>query len=579
MANRTFWGFYQSNWRKWPSVAAAEQQAAYEAEHRQSPVSAAPSVVLPKPADEAREGNVSSRTDEGADGAESADEETDSPNDNIAAPYRTQSQPPAAEDKSLVDQKKSVLPESPSIRPALPGSNLDDPAPALPVDPNDLVPGLPPNLRDMKPPAEGSLDLDNLFKPPAIPTPKTTPQGEATRPRSNSPASANMTPAERTAEYIRRRREHAERNRKYMQEKYANAVIKPGSRRSDSVSHTVEQRAETSDAVANDGQAAAAANSASTADTLDELTALHRPGGTASAISTRSLASENASPAAKQEAGSPVEHSTNLPPATSEGDLPTETTPAESDEPQMLLSPTDTTAKNPLRENVEHARYAARMFTPQARSVDGQSSSTDLAGNRNAVNPLRSGRPVAALPRMNSLREVMPVSYEEELPVEPISTTNAAVQASPKELEVLTPEAEQSLNLSPVPVETATPLSVVPPEPLMQANAEETVREAVFEQEAWQRKWALESESVGNVLRESPGPADPRASANPLREANSARRSAAEARRVSLPAKTPGAGRYRAALATPADAEEEVRALEAESVAVPLSLGADNPLR
>jgi hypothetical protein len=592
MANRTFWGYYQSNWRKWPSVVAAEQMAAYEREHTQSPASAAPSSVLPKPADEARDGNTSPGTTDRNETEESVEDTTDSPNDNIA-PRRTIPQDGEKKEETPLDPSKQPqpLPEPAPVRPKLPGADLDDPAPILPVDPNDSVPSLPPNLRDMKPPADENLELDDLFKGPSAPAPKAA-GGAAQAPGENkpskataapakgamAPAAATMTPAERTAEFTRRRREHAERNRQFLKEKYANAVQKPTGRASAAPQATEQKaREQTAAPLVEPAHAtqAAAANSPSTAASLDELTTLHRVEGTDSEISPRPLPAAEPAPVSTEGPAlekPPTEPADEHPAAIPNEDTLDETAPLDIDEPQLLLTPTDTASKNPLRENIDHARYSARMFTPQVRS-NGDNSASHGIGLRGTVNPLRSNTPATAVHQKNNLREVTPVSYEEEVP-------SAAAEAAPSAPAVLTPIFESDVKLSPTPAAEVSPMPAVSAESLPQTNVQ-ALREETAAPMPVERKSSLETSPSGNALRDEPAHTIERSNANPLRGNSPEQTSTGmETRGVSLPAKTPGTGRYMTNLGTPTPAPAAAsRPVEAEPAAVPVTLGTVNPLR
>lgn len=594
MANRTFWGYYQSNWRKWPSVAAAEQAAAYEREHTQSPASAAPSSVLPKPADEAREGNTAPSTADRDDAGKSTEETTDSPNDNIA-PRRNI---PKEEDKEKkpLDQTKQPqpLPEPSTVRPKLPGADLDDPAPSLPVDPNDSVPSLPPNLRDMKPPADESLELDNLFKSPSVPAPKplggaVPPSGEskpskaakAPEKAAQAPSTTTMTPAERTAEFIRRRREHAERNRQYLKEKYANAVKIPADRNVVAPQLTEQKVAEQTAAplvAPVNATQAAAANSPSTVTSLDEPTTLQRVEGATAEIGSRPVpateaASESAEgPAFEKPSTEPAEEEPTTDPSE---DILDEASPLEIDEPHLLLTPTDTASKNPLRENIDHARYAARMFTPQMRT-SGNSPASSGADRQGAVNPLRSGTPTTTLTRQtNNLREVTPVSYEEEVPAD-------AAEAAPMAPAVLTPLPEREIQLAPIPVADVSPMPAVSAAAFPQSVSQTPSQDGSPVSISVERKPSLETTSSGNELRHESAPTMERSNANPLRGSSSdGGPQQFESRGLSAPAKTPGTGRYMTNLATPTPATEPLPnpAREAQPATPPMSLGTANPLR
>ena len=117
LQNKTFWGFYQGNWRKWPAAPHYGDPA----EAKRNPArEMAPEVELPAPAEEAE-----------------------------AVPPTQPTTPPA---------------ESRSVRPPVPSADDADPAPAPPVDPSDAAPKPPASIQKLKPPAEPSK-LEELFPP------------------------------------------------------------------------------------------------------------------------------------------------------------------------------------------------------------------------------------------------------------------------------------------------------------------------------------------------------------------------------------------------------------------------------
>jgi hypothetical protein len=226
----------------------------------------------------------------------------------------------------------------------------------------------------------------------------------------------------------------------------------------------------------------------------------------------------------------------------------------EPDEPELLLSPTDTAkSNNPLRDEVIHARYAARMFTPQTRTemtngaaasgTNSEPAAFDTQAAGGPVNPLRAGglrsqgvrsagSRSAGLPRAEALRQVTPVSYEEPVVAMEPMTVAAPLQPSspanvPLNMPASQPDAETSVTAEPRPI-------------LAEPGREETVTPALP-----QRKLPAMPDS--NRLREEQGESHRISLENPLRSASHGGNT--EQVRGHSSGKVQGTGRYATHLA------------------------------
>ena len=524
MANRTFWGYYQGNWRKWPTVAAAEAAAA-NAPPKQSPSSLAPNSVLPSPETEARSTtpNISSPRTE-AEKQESAGGPNENPSQRTPKTNLPGGTDPREPRVPQTDPAKDLFPntklpsvEEPadqpmpmpnpnSVRPALPGSLLDDPAPTPPVDPNDRVPNLPPNLKDLETDKQAP-SLDDLFKSDGMDKPK--PPGGASIPRVNQPAAIQQAAtASDPADSQKQRRG-----------RFANGVL---------------------------GIKQAAANTPSAAGLVfDEIDALERSNGSPEKI---------ASP------GSPLESvkTTDEEPVSVES-----ISTIEADEPELLLSPEDTTeVKNPLRDEVIRARYAARMFTPQTKAAAEGKDSTlttdsviDSDAELNSANPLRSALPSGR----RSIHTVVPVAFEEPVQEELTkSATEPAQEVAKQKDEVRQATAEEAMKskIESVSSEPSAFQQATPDASMLTPPSKELRRENASAPAAMQRKQRQEPKS-NNALRAEPTWDRAKNQSNPLR--------AAEAARPAAGGKTLATGRYAAAV-TPIGSARPTVAPTAESV-------------
>ena len=512
LANRTFWGYHQGKWRKWPTVAAQEAAAA-NAPPKQSPASLAPSSVLPSPEDEARTStpNISSAPsaseESGSNGApgESPGQgvprsklprETDPllPQGNKKDPAKDLFPNTTLPDVDDPATKPKPMPKNDSVRPALPGSLLDDPAPTPPVDPNDRVPNLPPNLQGLEPGKEAP-SLQDLFPPDETDQPR--PPGGAALPQGNQPAEVQQTSVSNDNVEIEASRPG----------RFANGIL---------------------------GMKPAAANMPSTAgSSLDEMTELERARAEVESISS----------------GSALPHELQSDASEDSSEDKKETSGPKG--PDLLLSPEDTTeVKNPLRDEFIHARYAARMFTPQSKSAvkrDAASASRDTLGDASTevstINPLRAGSPR----KISRTGNVTPVTYEEPVenePVLPAMTIEEEAKAkitSPLEEAVV--EKAKVTEQPPVATKPSVADEPTPAEPMLTPTATELPRENSPAPASLQRKPMPEPES-DNALRAKKPWTRAQNLSNPLR--------AGEATSLPAPAgRTLATGRYSATVAAP----------------------------
>ena len=593
LANRTFWGYYQGNWRKWPTVVA-EERAKEQELLRQSPAEAAPSVVLPKPVDEARSGNPARAA---SDLDRSSPEEMPDPTGETSSGRAPRSVTPDSNGAQLpFDPTKAppTLPTPAGARPKLPGAALDDPAPTPPVDPNDSAPSLPSNLQNLEPPADSELDLENLFRQPTAPT--TKPPGGATAPRPQPALTAEPTSSERVAEYRRRLREDRERNRQDMVERTANLkqthetrspsnrptatstgsqahgaattksqpagakAIAPGS---SSTPHSEASRAAQSTTLA------AAANTGSNASSLDDIMALRKAEVVAGKSPHRA---EAMSASHASEISAPKLNEKRESEMRAERESETESIEAQSEpEPELLLSPNDTAeSKNPLRENLSHARYTARMFTPQPSAATNESPRPLAAERISEANPLRGGERTSGSTMANRSpavqtpaqpqREILPVTHEEETTAAPPRflpgeephrraepSNNTPSRIAPREAVAPTSNAVAQATTSPP---TPMPEPEAEPAPLPRGDAPPLQRAETSVVAPLERRSPVEAGTSGNMLRGAPSssthsPTTLRNAANPLRGSQEdAISRPVEPTGMFLPAKTPGVGRY-----------------------------------